>query len=199
MYNWRRMSDKERIETLKDRKRQKRPWHSPPHFDIEGEGYYFVTAVCYEHASIIGKSHRRMVECKESLLSICEKLKSPIFAWCILPNHYHFLVQTDCINHVRIRLGTFHGRTSRRWNLEDNMVGRKVWFNCIERLMKSDRHFWATINYIHNNPVHHGYVSKWTDWEFSSVADFIKKVSIEEVNRIWEEYPLLDYGKNWDI
>ena len=34
----------------------------------------------------------------------------------------------------------------------------------VERAMRSDRHFWATLNYAHHNPVHHGYVARWTDW-----------------------------------
>jgi putative transposase len=65
--------------------------------------------------------------------------------------------------------------------------------------MKSRRHFWATKNYIHNNPVHHGYVSRWQDWPFSSVHQYLDDVGRDEAVRIWNEYPVLDYGKDWDI
>ena len=34
--------------------------------------------------------------------------------------------------------------------------GRKVFFRAVERAMRSDRRFWATLNYVHHNPVHHG-------------------------------------------
>ena len=64
--------------------------------------------------------------------------------------------------------------------------------------MRSERHFWATMNYVHHNPVHHGYCSKWQDWPFSSAAPFLEKVGTEEAARIWTMYPLLDYGEGWD-
>jgi len=65
--------------------------------------------------------------------------------------------------------------------------------------MKSERHFWTSMNYIHHNPVKHGYVKKWTDWPYSSAAKFLETVGYDEALRIWYEYPLLDYGKNWDL
>jgi putative transposase len=64
--------------------------------------------------------------------------------------------------------------------------------------MKSDRHFWATINYIHHNPVHHGYVRRWQEWPFSSGGSFIKQFGHERAREIWKEYPIDKYGKNWD-
>ena len=64
--------------------------------------------------------------------------------------------------------------------------------------MRSGRHYWATLNYIHHNPVHHGYVDRWTDWPWSSASDFLAQTPSNEAKRIWREYPLLDYGKDWD-
>ena len=48
-----------------------------------------------------------------------------------------------------------------------------------ERQFFSYRHFWATVNYIHNNPVHHGHVDKWQDWPWSSATDFLERVGRE--------------------
>ena len=91
-----------------------------------------------------------------------------------------------------------HGRTARQWNLEEGALGRKVWFNYFDRDMRSERHYWATVNYINNNPVRHGYVSSWQDWPFSSAHQYLKSVGREEAKRIWLEYPILDYGEGWD-
>ena len=79
-----------------------------------------------------------------------------------------------------------------------NGVG-KVWFRCVERAMKSERHFFATLNYVHNNPVKHGYVERWQDWPYSSARDYLTSVGFDEAARIWHEYPVLDYGKDWDV
>jgi putative transposase len=95
-------------------------------------------------------------------------------------------------------LGKFHGSSSFRWNSEDNARGRKVWFKSVERSMRSERHFYATLNYVHNNAVKHGYVALWQDWPYSSAGEFIRKVGRENVREMWQRYPVLEYGKDWD-
>lgn len=64
--------------------------------------------------------------------------------------------------------------------------------------MRTDSHFWATLNYVHHNPVRHGYVQHWQDWIFSSALDYLAEIGHVEALKIWKEYPLLDYGKGWD-
>ncbi len=139
-----------------------------------------------------------MADFELSLLETCKTTGAHIFAWCILPNHYHLLTRTDNIKLLRKEIGKTHGRTSRKWNLEDGEVGRKVWFNYVDRDMKSNRHYWASLNYVHNNAVHHGYVERWQDWPYSSVHQFLESTGRDEARRIWKEYPVLDYGKGWD-
>lgn len=140
-----------------------------------------------------------MTECEAETLKICNDFCSRIHAWCILPNHYHVLVKTERIAELREEIGHFHGRSSFKWNGEDRNRGRKVWYNCFERPMKSERHFWATLNYVHNNAVHHGYVRHWQEWPWSSAPQYLETVGPAEVKRIWLKYPILDYGKKWDI
>jgi len=64
--------------------------------------------------------------------------------------------------------------------------------------MKSDRHFWATSNYVRHNPVPHGYVQQWQDWPFSSGGSFIEQCGREQAEKIWREYPVGEHGKNRD-
>jgi putative transposase len=200
MYDWRKMNDEERIEILKERKARKQPWHAPPRWEYEGLIRFIVTASCYEHKQIIGFSGQRIMEFETALLGTCEDFGVTLYAWCILPNHYHFLVQTDKIKEFQNEgLGRLHGKTSFRWNSEENQRGRKIWYKSFERPMQSNRHFWASLNYIHNNPVHHGFVNKWQDWAFSSANDFVENFGREKTIEIWKEYPILDYGKDWDI
>ena len=101
-----------------------------------------------------------MSECEAEILRLCANFCSRVYAWCVLPNHYHVLLRTERIKELRSTIGQFHGRSAFEWNRADNRGGRKVWYNCFERPMKSERHFWATLNYVHNNPVHHGYVRR---------------------------------------
>ena len=198
MYDYRKMTPAERARVVEYRQRQKVPWHSPPHWEFTS-GCFVVSGACYEHKPIIGASPERMTEWEQELLSVCQSHCKALHAWCLLPNHYHVLVTTEDIGAFSGELGQFHGRSSYRWNGEDEKRGRHVWYRCFDRAIRSERHYWASVNYIHNNPVHHGLVKNWKDWPWSSAMEFLDRVGREEALRIWKEYPILDYGKGWDI
>ena len=172
------------------------PWHSPPL--LFKEGRFHLSAACFEHQSHIGRDLGRLADFSQRLLERVKENESPVFAWCVLPNHFHLLVETDDPRYSKKEIGKLHGLTSREWNQEENTVGRTVWHRCADRKIRNERHYWATINYIHNNPVHHGYASTWTDWPFSSAADFIAQAGREKAVSIWRDYPVWDYGKGWD-
>jgi putative transposase len=199
MYLWRKMNEKQRRDALEYRRLRQFPKHTPPHFDFEGVHQYLITAACYEHAHIIGFSPKRMTEFESEILSVCEQLSTAIYAWCILPNHYHILLKNSQIKALRREIGFVHGRCSFKWNGEEGNRGRQVWHNCFERRMKSVRHYYASLNYVLNNPVHHGYVESWQDWQWSNAKEYLEKEGKEKAIKIWQKYPILDYGKKWDI
>ena len=151
MYFWRKLSEKDRELVLAERKARKLPFHSPPHIEFEGRTRYLITATCFEHKHIIGHSLERMAECEAGVLEVCQKLNAEVFAWCILPNHYHFLAQTNDLDALTKSLGKFHGSSSFEWNGAENTRGRQVWCKCFSRSIRSERHFWATVNYVHQN------------------------------------------------
>ncbi|HBC85425.1 MAG TPA: hypothetical protein DCZ94_00570 [Lentisphaeria bacterium] len=197
MYNWRKMTDEQRKSLLELRKSQKTPWHSPPH--IQGERNRFhITAACYEHSSIIGKSCERMNEFESELLNTLELSTINIYAWVLLPNHYHVLVKTDDARKTLKALFQLHGRTSYRWNGEDKLRGRKTWYNALEHGIKSDSHFHATINYILHNPIKHSYVQHWQDWPFSNAKQYLDAIGKTEALRRWKEYDISKMGA-WDV
>ncbi|MBM4039574.1 MAG: hypothetical protein FJ290_13780 [Planctomycetes bacterium] len=139
-----------------------------------------------------------MAAFESALLVTLDAHCEEVHAWCVLPNHYHGLVQTGALKGLLGELGRLHGRTSHQWNGEDGARGRKVWHGSEERTMRSERHFWATMNYVHHNPVHHGYVARWEEWPFSSATAYLAEVGRDKARRTWREHPLLDYGKGWD-
>jgi putative transposase len=199
MYDWRRMTSDERTSALAERKSRKIAWHAPPHLEYDGEQSFIVTAACYEHRPIIGRSRLRIAECEAELVELCERENVLLHAWCILPNHYHLLLRTDRVREFQVDvLGRFHGGSSYRWNGEDRLHGRKVWYKSFERPIKSNRHFWASMNYVHHNAIKHGYVSRWQDWPYTSAHNFLELFGPEKASHIWREYPVLDYGKDWD-
>ena len=197
-YLWRQLTPKQRDELLAWRKDRGQPWHSPPHRPNFGHLRFLISAACYEHRHYVGESPERMDAFSRDMLAVFATGASQTFAWCVLPNHYHALVEASNVNGLLHELGQLHGRTSHAWNGVDNTRGRKVFFRAVERAMRSDRHFWATLNYVHHNPVRHGYVERWTDWRWSSATQYLEQTGVEEAKRIWGDYPIRDYGKGWD-
>ena len=197
MYRWRKLSAEDREALLAWRRRLERPWHSPPHF-TEGPADFHLTAACYEHAPIVGHSPERMGDFCEALLSTLTGSRATVHAWCVLPNHYHLLLRVSELRQVLQDLGRLHGRTSFKWNGEEALRGRAVWTAPADRVMRSEAHFRATVNYIHHNPVKHSWVERWQDWPFSSASSWLAHVGREEALRLWKAYPILDYGSGWD-
>ena len=198
MYEWRRMTAEEREAALRERQQRKLPHHSPPHFAGEAPRLYHLTAACYEHRAIVGFSPERMADFEAALVETLRAEGRELAAWCVLPNHWHALVRTGDLRGTTKAVGQLHGRTSHAWNGEEGCRGRVCWHRCADRAMRSDAHVYATINYIHHNPVHHGYAKRGQDWLFSSAAEYLELVGKEEAERQWEAYPVLEYGAGWD-
>jgi putative transposase len=197
-YLGRQLTPKQRVELLAWRKERAHPWHSLPHRPNSGQLRYLISAACFEHRQYIGQSPERLDTFTQDLLAVLSTHTSQIISWCVLPNHYHLLVETPDLEGCLHKLGRFHGRTSHAWNSSDDTRGRKVFFRALERAMRSDRHFWATVNYVHHNAVRHGYVRRWTDWRWSSATEYLARTGVNEAKRIWCDYPIHEYGAGWD-
>ncbi len=197
MYDYRRMTEAQRKTIVQARIQHGLPWHRPPHPDAPGE-YRIVTAACYEHKHILARE-QRLQWFETRLLDTLKACAGHCAAWCVLPNHYHVLVQIGDMKAFGRAIGQLHGGTSFEMNQEDNKRGRQVWYRCSDRVIRSERHFYATLNYIHHNPVKHGYVDKWQDWPFSSVHWYLETQGRDWLKEIWAEFPLLSYGDKWDV
>ena len=198
-YVWRRLTPPQREMVLRHRRLHEHPWHSPPHWSENfGHRFFLLTAACWEHRPHLGLSPERMDHFTNDWLAMLREDCVAVHAWCVLPNHYHALVETGRLPALLKRVGQFHGRTSFAWNAEEGTRGRPNFYRCVDRAMRSESHQWVTINYIHHNPVHHGYTTQWQDWPWSSARAWLEHHGRDEMTRLWREYPLLEYGRGWD-
>jgi putative transposase len=197
-YQWRKLTPVERAELLSSRQTHGRPWHSPPHRAHFGGFRHHIVAACYEHEPHLGHNVERMDAFSSDFLTLLSAHTTQIFAWCVLPNHYHTLVEAPELKGLLYQLGRLHGRVAHAWNGEENARGRKVFYRTTERAMRSERHYWPTLNYIHHNPVHHGHAARWQNWPWSSAAMYLEQTGAAEAERVWKKYPIRDYGQGWD-
>jgi putative transposase len=201
VYNWRKMTDQEREAVMAQRLQRHLPHHSPPHFysDLGATQAYHLSAANFEHQPLIGVTPERLAAFSSALRETLFIGDARLIAWCVLPNHWHALVSTSDLKSLIMEIGKLHGRHSFAWNQEDNARGRQCWFCCSDRRIRSERHYYAVRNYIHHNPVKHGYVQRWDEWPFSSAQDFLERAGRAEALRLWAEFPVLEMGDKWDV
>lgn len=195
-YEYRQLNPDEQRRLVQQRIARGFPRHRPPRLE-EGAGYYLLTAAVYEHRTLIEPDARRD-QFQDALLAAFDHEEIEVAAWVVLPNHYHILVWLPSLRSVSSIFNRLHGRTSRQWNLEDNQQGRKVWYRYSDRVVRDEEHFYRALNYIHANPVHHGYVQRSRDWRWSSLERYIDAMGFEWLESTWKNHPVGDFGKGWD-
>lgn len=121
-----------------------------------------------------------------------------VFAWCLIPNHFHYLVRTKSPEEAYSYLS---GLTTRKHTITETRfltgevlfqdLALKAWtgvfqsyavtFNDLYKrngnlfytpfkreIIEDESHFRAALVYIHTNPVKHGLVEDFRDYEWSS-------------------------------
>ncbi|KKJ00133.1 hypothetical protein [Prochlorothrix hollandica] len=216
MYEYRRLTVEQRAEVVRERLARGYPPHQPPH-PIRDQVCYLITAACYEHRALM-KAEARRQQLLDLLFERFTDCGVELRGWVVLPNHYHLLVYLggeDCssLGEGRERVGggefdsyqrigkvirVIHGALARSWNSADGTAGRKVWCRYSDRVIRSERHYYTTLNYIHYNPVKHGWSVSPYDWSGGSIHWYLAEKGREWLRDSWVRYPVKDYGKDWD-
>jgi putative transposase len=196
MYKYRKLTPSQKKRVTADRKTNRRPWHAPPHF-TGGPNVYIISAACFEHKHIMATSQRR-TEFKDALLDGLDAVvHADVRAWVVGPNHYHLLIEGDLAAFAQW-IGRLHNGKATQWNREDRTPGRKVWHRFSDRWIRSEGHYFSSLNYIHGNPVKHGWVKRADLWPWSSLTTYLKEVGRDTLAQWWAMYPVKDYGQGWD-
>jgi putative transposase len=190
------MNEIQRQDVVSYRKLQGLPLHSPPHFE-DGIKTYLLTAAIYEHKHIMASANRRMDFQEKLVIRLSDAENFNLYAWAVLPNHYHILVKAD-LNKIKNVIARLHNGIATQWNCEDNCAGRKAWHRFSDRHIRNDDHYWASVNYIHKNPVKHGYASDLSEWPAGSFNIFQETIGKDRMSLILQNYPVDDMGAVWD-
>ncbi len=174
------------------------PDHHPPHFYLD-ETWYIITASTLHRAPLLaGERSKKLVG--DTLKGLVLQFEILLRAWVILDNHYHLLLKTGQGKDLPRFIGRLHGSTARQINLWNQVAGRQVWHNYWDTCIRTEAGYWTNFNYIHNNPVKHGYVRKWEDWPFSSYGYYVRTKGDAWLMDCWERYPVVDFlaGDDFD-
>lgn len=196
MYRYRKLSEEQRADVVQKRLALGYPPHSPPHLALN-DALFLLTASCYDHLCHMDSPIRRR-QVLDALFEHFIAFGMEIHAWVVLPNHYHLLVHVTEFGVLGDVFRLVHGPTAREWNLQDDALGRKVWYRFADRAIRSERHYYTSLNYIHYNPVKHGWTKSPYDWEASSVHWYLAHGGRDWLRDSWVRYPVRDYGQGWD-
>lgn len=164
--------------------------HRPPHLYID-DAWYFVTASTVNKGFFFSTSEHFNLWVN-TFKELVNEFKMEMAAWAAMPNHCHLLFKPNRAEELGNFMKRLNGSTARKLNLLDNMQGRKVWYSYWDRCMRNEHDFWTRFNYIHFNPVKHGYVDDPKDWEFSSYSFYVRNDENNWLDEKLSEFPLSD-------
>ncbi|MCH7761828.1 transposase [candidate division TA06 bacterium] len=107
----------------------------------------------------------------ESLTKTQEKFPFRLHSFCLMPNHFHLLIQTTTIGLSRI-LSSLLTRYALRINRVYNRVGHLFQGRCKTILCEKEPYFLELVRYISLNPIRSNLVRKPKDWLWSSYRLF---------------------------
>ena len=139
----------------------------------------------------------------------CQKSKGlNIYAYCIMSNHIHMLVNASEPFELKDVIRDFKKFTSKKiiFQIQNEPESRRDWMlkQFEDEANKSIKHksykfwqvgnhaievyslkfSWDKINYIHNNPVKAGFVNENYHWKYSSASNYQDMESVLEVEKI---------------
>ena len=147
-------------------------WHHQPiHFFLPGQFYLVTAGTLYRQHYFHGED--RLSFLQEELLNTLEQYGWLSQSWAVFSNHYHFIARApENAESLKSMLKKLHSSTARTINRLDFTVGRQVWFQYWDTCLTYERSYLVRLNYVNNNPVHHGLVPVATLYPYCSASWF---------------------------
>lgn len=135
-----------------------------------------------------------------------------ILAWCLMPNHFHFLITAknegcNLINEphrsntqiLSKNIGTLLSSYTQAINKEHGRRGKLFAHNtkakCLNDTENNDNYAVTCFHYIHQNPLKANLCNNINDWKYSSYLDYIGKRNGTLINKDLA-YEIINYDKN---
>ena len=139
----------------------------------------------------------------DSLKFLQEKDNLKLYAYVILENHMHMVVQSDDLSKSMesfkkytanqiLKLLKVGNVTTLLEQLKFYKKAHKrdkeyqIWEEGYQpKLIQTDAMMMSKIKYIHENPVKRGYVDDANHWRYSSARDYVGRQGLIEIERFW--------------
>ena len=148
---------------------------------VEGGVFFFTLTLADRSSDLLV---RRIDRLRRSYMSVQEKYPFETIALCVLPDHLHVVWSlppgdADFSGRWSLIKGGFsrglavnaHRSSSKISKREKGIWQRRYW----EHAIRDDADLARHVDYIHFNPVKHGYVSQVRDWPHSTFHRYIAR------------------------
>jgi REP element-mobilizing transposase RayT len=103
------------------------------------------------------------------LREVIRKFEWSVYAYCLMPNHYHLIVDTDR-EHLSAGMHRLNFLYAQRFNRRHDRVGHLFQSRFGAYVIESDEHLLAALHYVAENPVRAGLCPEAADWPWAATA-----------------------------
>jgi putative transposase len=146
-----------------------------------GKGLIFFNDGNYEHLLRLVKRYY-------------QKHGATVIAYCLMPNHYHFLLRQDTDEPLSKFMGVLFNAYAQAVNIQQARTGTLFEGRFRHKCVDKWEYLITLCRYIHRNPVKARLVTKPEDWLYSNYQDWIELRNGELVDRIFvkDHFPKSD-------
>lgn len=141
------------------------------------QGWYFFTVITYNREKMLIQPDN-LKRLRHAFLHVMKKLPFTIDAIVVLPDHIHCIWRLppdddDFSTRWRLikRYFSIGMNTSLTKRAEKKVWQRRFW----EHLLRNERDWGTHMDYIHYNPVKHGYVQSPGEWPYGSFQRAVRQ------------------------
>jgi len=145
--------------------------------------------ITYPHAlyHVINRGHRRdaIFTCDDDRREFLHRLQLAVrkyrlilHGWCLMPNHYHLLIETPAANISRA-MHAFQSSYANWFRIKHHLVGSVFQSRYKAVLIENTEYLITALAYIHLNPVRAGLVERPEQYPWSSHRIYLGKVTDE--------------------
>ncbi|MFA6009776.1 MAG: transposase [Desulfobacteraceae bacterium] len=126
----------------------------------------------------------------------CRTYHVEVWAYCLMPNHVHLILEPETKDGLNLAVGEAHKRYTRRINSREGWCGH-LWQGRFASFIMDDSYLLSCTKYIELNPVRAGLVKKPEQWAWSSTRAHINgkddilirpKTLTDRINKPWKKF-----------
>jgi len=130
------------------------------------DGVFHVTARGVARNTIF-RDDLDYADVKQQLLRVREAYGWTLHAYCLLPNHYHLIVEAKQRD-LSIGMQRLNGRYAQRFNQRYDRVGHVFQNRFGSYVIETEEHFARALAYVAANPVEAGLCKRIEDWPWGA-------------------------------